>query len=186
MKILRSRKLDKTGKSFRIIMVITIAVLLLPLLLNSCTLVDSETRYLEKADDYAKTLSLIMQGIRIDDYRSTTYDKHSLIEKIVELDPSLHRLAFDVEHANPPSELLNYHQQLQSLVDDAIRYISRFHEVVVKDNAPVFYYTPERRTNVLGLDLTELDALIDEYYVLARQIKDIKETFIAEIEKIKL
>lgn len=148
----------------------------------SCTAESNEAAYLERVQDWTNSLSLTLAGLRIDDYQNTVYPKNEVMNNASQLEPYLRRLGSDIQKTNPPSVLLDIHQRLESLVTDVNEYIDNLRQVLVRDNAPMFYLTPERRTEPVDYPM-EIETIFSEHDRIGKEIKQFKTLIATKLEK---
>jgi len=155
---------------------------LVAVLATSCVADDSRAGYLEKAQNWTNTLSVAVAGLRIDDYQNAIYPKQEVMNNASRLEPYLQRLGSDIDKTTSPPGLEDIHRRMGILVADVIRYTVSLPQVLGGDGAPVYYLTPERRTDQFVLYPIEVENILIEHERLHERIRELKSVIAAELQ----
>lgn len=149
----------------------------------SCTVKHEETAYLGRAEDWVNSLSFTLAGLKVDEYQNTVYSKYAIRSKASQLEPYLRRLGSSIKKTTPPSGLVDVHRQLESLVADVIELTANLRQVLTMDNAPVYYFTPERRTELTYEYPENIEDIFEEHEILREQIDDLRAVITTELKQ---
>ena len=146
-------------------------LLILTLTTTSCSTVNSKVAFVERLDNWSKTLNIITQAIRVKDYHNTDYSKKQVEKDLLQLEPYLIRVDSEIKSATPNSGLEDVYKGLVDISNMVLNYVDTLLELCGDTGeAPLYHQkTPGEPYSAA------VESIFTEYDRLLRDIREYKD-----------
>jgi len=165
-----------TKRLLKLITIVTLLCLTLTSITTSCSAIDSRATYIERLNDWTKTINVIVSGFRIEDYKNTNYSKAQVEQELQQLEPHLARIDNEIRDTSPFSGLEDMHNQLKNISENIMKYMSKVLELCAEGGkAPLFHQkVPDEPYSI------EVENIFTEYDQLIKDIREYKD-YVSEL-----